>query len=462
MTDGSDRAARHAIVMGGGVAGLLSARVLADHFERVTIVERDELPIAAAPRHGAPQGRHIHVLWAGGANVIEELFPGILKELVAGGSSALDACRELRWFHHGVWKRQVSSTIAMHTQSRPFLEQHIRRRLAVHPRVTFLKPAAVSELCFDAARHHVTGVLVEHRGDVAATEKLAADLVVDASGRGSKTPQWLEAMGYGKPPETTVGIDLAYASRSYHIPTDSQRDWKVLAVFAKAPDSKRSGVIFPVEDRRWIVTLAGCLGDHPPGDEDGFLEFARQLDRPDLYEAIQHAEPASSIATYRFPAQLRRHYEQLARFPDGLVVLGDALCSFNPLYGQGMSVCALQARLLGELLQRESSRPDNAFAGLPRRFFKRAKRIVDNPWLLATCSDFLYPETKGRRPIGTGFLGWYIVQLLELSEHDQTIVTRFHEVLHFLKPPTALFHPYCLFQVMKRRLSWKRRCPPEA
>jgi 2-polyprenyl-6-methoxyphenol hydroxylase-like FAD-dependent oxidoreductase len=318
--------------------------------------------------------------------------------------------------------------------------------------VTILRQAVVSELSFDQARNCVTGVRVEHRGGVVVAEALAADLVLDASGRASKTPQWLEAMGFGKPPETTVGINLGYASRLFHVPADAPRDWKALLVFAKAPGSKRYGIISQIEGRRWIVTLSGCLGDHPPADEDGFMAFARGLDRPDLYEAIQRAEPASAIATYRFPTQVRRHYERLAHFPDGLLVLGDALCCFNPVYGQGMTVCALQAKLLGELLQ-----SDTACAGLPRQFFKRAKKIVDNPWLLATCSDFLYPATEGHRPFGTKLLGWYIVQLLELSEFNETIVKGFHEVLHFLKSPTALFHPYFMFQAVTWGLGWKRK-----
>jgi 2-polyprenyl-6-methoxyphenol hydroxylase-like FAD-dependent oxidoreductase len=460
IADGSDRGTRHAIVIGGGVAGLLAARVVADHFERVTVLDRDNLPDAAEPRHGAPQGRHIHALWAGGANVIEELFPGILHELTGSGALALDACRDLRWFHHGVWKLQTPSAIVMHAQSRPFLEHHLRRRVAAHPRVTILQQSVVRELSFDPARMRVTGVRVEHRGSAHkpfGAEELAADLVLDASGRWSKTPQWLEAMGFDKPPETTVGIDLGYASRLFHVPADAPRDWKALLVFAKAPGSKRYGIVAQIEGQRWIVTLSGCLGDHPPADHDGFMAFARQLDRPELYEAIERAEPASGIATYRIPTQMRRHYERLPRFPDGLVVMGDALCSFNPVYGQGMTVCALQAKLLAELLQSESPRAANACAGLPRQFFKRAKKIIDNPWLLATCSDFLYPATEGYRPFGTKLLGWYIVQLLELAEFNETIVTRFHEVLHFLKSPTALFHPYIMLQAVTWGLGWRRK-----
>ena len=215
----------------------------------------------------------------------------------------------------------------------------------------------------------------------------------------------------------------------------------MLAVYAQAPRSTRYAVVFPIEGNRWIVTLAGCLEDYPPGDDAGFLEFARGLDRPDVYEAIRHAESLSEIATFRFPAQQRRHYERMAHVPDRLVVMGDALCSFNPLYGQGMSVAALEAEALGALL---ADAPN--LDGIGKRFFKRAARIVADPWLLATGADFLYPDVGGRRPPGSALLGWFNMRVLRRCGTDAEVARRFLDVMHLLRGPLALATPRLLLR----------------
>ena len=332
------------------------------------------------------------------------------------------------------------------TQSRPFLEWHVRRRLAALPNVRFVA-ADATELLSDAPRRQVQGVRVRHRDGSAREEDIAADFVVETAGRGSHVLKWLDAMGYAKPPEASVVIDLGYSTRVYQRPPQSGRDWQMLIVYARAPEGTRCGVVSPIEGDRWIVTLSGCLKDYPPDDDAGFLEFARSLERPDLYDAIRDATPLSPITTIRFPAQRRRHYERMRRFPDGLAVLGDAMCSLNPLYGQGMSVAALEAAALSDCLRERRD-----LAGLPRRFFRRAAGIIDGPWLLATGADFLYPGAAGKRPPGTGVLGWYNVNVLELSGYDPRVQTTFLEVMHLTRSPFALFSPAVLLPVLRRAL----------
>jgi 2-polyprenyl-6-methoxyphenol hydroxylase-like FAD-dependent oxidoreductase len=258
--------------------------------------------------------------------------------------------------------------------------------------------------------------------------------VVDASGRGSRLPHWLEQLGCGAPPESEVKVDVGYASRFYRM-TRAPRDWTALLCHPRHPDT-RCGVLLPVEDGRWLLTLVGWFGDHPPGRDPEFLDWARRLAVPDLADAVKDAEPLSEIALHRFPSNRRRHYERLGRFPDGLAVLGDAACSFNPVYAQGMATAALGAAQLDECL---ASARD--LAGLSRRFQARLARVTDAPWLLATGEDFRSPKAEGTRPAWMPLLAWYTARVHELTWRDTFAAKRFLEVMHLVKRPSALFHP---------------------
>ena len=435
------------------MAGLLAAAALSRHFSRVTVVERDAAPPAPEHRKGVPQDQHIHVLLYSGATILEQLFPGLTEELILAGAETFDCGGDARWFHHGVWKLRQNSDVPLLAQSRPFLEWHVRRRLAAMPNVAFIG-ADASELLTDVDRRRIQGVRVRLRDGSSAEVDLPAELVVESGGRGSHVPQWLEAMGYPRPQEESVVIDLGYSTRIYRRPPPSDHDWRMLLVYPKPPLGTRTGIVSPIEGDRWIVTLSGCLKDYPPADDAGFLEFARSLERPDIFDAIKHATPLSPITTIRFPAQRRRHYQRMRRFPEGLVVMGDAMCSFNPLYGQGMSVAALEAVALDNCL-RESP----GLTGLPRRYFRRAARIVDGPWLLATASDFMYPGAVGKRPMGNDLLAWYNARVLELSGGDGRVLKTFLEVMHLTRSPFALFSPEVLVPVLKRALGFAGRVP---
>ena len=440
---------QHAVVIGASMAGLLAGRVLSDHFERVTIIERDCFPTGVEARKGVPQGRHAHGLLTKGASILMEFFPELFPALSAGGSSDADMVADLRWHHFGVWKAQFPSNMTGYIQSRPFLEEHVRSCLAARENVRFIDGCEVAQLCANSDRTAITGVQLRHRNGAQSEETLSADLVIDASGRGSQAPQWLTSLGYARVKEESVKVDVGYASRVYRRPSQLPSNWKALLIYPKAPEGKRAGLILPMEGDAWMVTLAGWLRDYPPNDETGFLDYARSLPMPDLYEAIKDAEPVTPIVTHKFPANQRRYYERMTRFPEGFIIVGDALCSFNPVYGQGMTVAALEASALQACLQQQQSRGTRRnVAGFAHRFQKAVAKAANVPWQLATGEDFRYPQTVGKRPPGTSLLHWYMGRVHELVASDHRATLRFYEVMNMLKPPLALFEPHILFAVL--------------
>src|SRR5438270_1143286 len=376
---------QHAIVIGASMAGLLASRVLSDHFEQVTVIERDHLPQEIQPRKGVPQGRHVHILLHRGVSVMKDLFPDLFPALIKDGSIAIDTVANFHWYNFDAWKPRFKSGITFYSQSRPLLEGHVRERVAARSNVRFLDECDVVKLCANDDATQITGVQIRHRQGEQHEEVLSADLVVDASGRGSQTPQWLAALGYDKVEESTIKVDVGYATRVYRRPEHNNFDHNVLAVYSTPPGEKRAGVLAPIEENRWIVTMICWIRDYPHDDKAGFLAFARSLPQPDLSEAIQDAEPFTPIAIHKFPANRRRHYDRLSSFPEGFVALGDAVCSFNPVYGQGMTAAALEADMLNTLLYRQRERGD--ITGFSRRFQKKITKIVDTFWLLAASED---------------------------------------------------------------------------
>ena len=439
----------HAVVIGAGMAGLLAGRILSDHFDYVTFVERDRLPEDAGARRGIPQGQHIHVLLNKGASLLTELFPDLPAALAQRGAPHVDGIADVRWYHFGVWKTRFPSNIKGYSQSRPFLEQSVRRCLSTKANVRFIDQCEVTRLCANDDTTRVTGVHLRHRHGESREEELAADLVVDASGRGSQAPQWLVSLGYEKVKESRVKVDIGYASRIYRRPKELPVDWKVLVIYPTPPDGKRAGSVLPIEDNTWIVSLTGRLRDYPPNDEAGFLDFARSLPEPTLYQVIKDAEPLTPIAIHRFPANRWRHYEGMSRFPGGLVILGDALCSFNPIYGQGMTTALLEASILNECLcQQRGFHTGGKGTGLAQPLQKALAKAVGVPWLLATSEDFRYPETEGHRPPGVRLLNWYTGRVHKLAGSNPRATLRFYEVVHMLNPPMVLFAPPILFAVL--------------
>ncbi len=450
---------KHAVVIGASMAGLLAARVLSEHFEQVTIIERDRLSERVEPRKGVPQGQHAHILLMKGETILRELFPALYATFARDGAVPLTS-PDVQWYDFGVWKVPSPDPIKSYCGSRPFLEQYVRRFLAARANVRFIDSCEVNRLCANEDHTRVMGVSLVHHSLERHEENLAADLVVDASGRGSRAPQWLMSLGYERVKETSVKVDVGYATRLYRRPSDLPLNWKLLIIYGTPPDQRRGGLVFPIEGDRWMVSLAGRLGEYPPADAAGFLEYARNLPEPSLYEAIKEAEPLTPVVTYKYAVNRWRHYERMARLPVGFVILGDAVCSFNPVYGQGMSVAALEAKVLDRCLrdqQRQGS--GNDLAAFPKRFQKAIVKAVKVPWTLATVEDFRYPGTEGKRPLSINLLHWYTRRVNELTGSNPMIAGLFYQVLHLLKPPTVLFSPRIVWAVLIEELASHRQKP---
>lgn len=443
---------RQALVIGSGMAGLFAARVLTDHFEQVTILDRDILSDGAEARAGVPQGRHVHGLLLRGLRILEQLFPGISAELETAGAVRIDWIKDLE-FHtvYGVLPRFASEYQAL-TCSRPLLEGTIRHRLAAHPRIRFLALREAIGLLSVSEEQRVTGVRVRARDPEAhmlgTEEALTADLVVDASGRDSHVIEWLAALGYEQPPTETIDGKLGYATRQYRRPQSSQASWKVLALLNSWPHIRRGGIVLPIEDDRWIVTVAGVGDDHPPTNEAGFLAFLEGMAIPLLAEAVKQAEPLSNIYGYQRMENRWRHFERLSRWPEGFLVIGDSVCQLNPYYGQGMAVAALTAIELEKALRE----PTGNRPGLGRRFQQRLAKVFAAPWLMATSEDLRSPFTEGGASGGAAsrLMYGYIDGVKRAIAHDEHALRIFVEVTHLLKPSTAMFQPAMVAGVLRQ------------
>jgi 2-polyprenyl-6-methoxyphenol hydroxylase-like FAD-dependent oxidoreductase len=430
-----------AVVLGAGMAGLLAAHVLADAYGQVTVIDRDQLPQAPRHRRGVPHGRHLHALAARGQQALEELFPGLTAELAAHGAPAGSLLANARLYLSGHRLRQPDTGLVLLCASRPLLEGHLRARVRALPNVTLLDRRDVVGLATTQDGRRVTGAWVLRRVDGSAEEFLGADLVVDASGRGSRAPVWLEALGYARPAKDQVRIGLGYATRTYRLPPDALHgDLAVLQ--AATPRHPRTGALQRLEGDRWMVTLGGILGDHPPTDPDGFLGFARSLRFPDIYEAVRDAEPLDDPVPFRFPASVRHHYERLDRFPDGLLVLGDAVASFNPIYGQGMTVAAVEALALRRHLER-GTEPQ------PLRWFRDLARVVDVPWDMSAGGDLAFPGVPGRRTPKVRLVNAYITRLHAAAARDASLASAFIRVAGLVAPPQTLLRPQVAVRMLR-------------
>jgi 2-polyprenyl-6-methoxyphenol hydroxylase-like FAD-dependent oxidoreductase len=432
----------HAVVLGASMAGLLAARVLTDAYGQVTVIDRDQLPHTSTNRRGVPHGRHLHALLARGQQGLEELFPGLTAELVADGAAAGDPLANGRWYLNGHRLRQTHTGLVALCASRPFLEGHVRARVRALPSLRLLDRCQVVGLASTPDGRRVTGVRVLRPVHGGAEEVLSANLVVDATGRGSRTPLWLEALGYPRPETEQVRIGLGYATRTYRLPQDALGgDLGVL--HAPTPEHPRGAAFLRLEGDRWMVTLVGILGDHPPTDPGGFLAYARSLRFQDIYEAIQDGEPLDDPVGFRFPASVRHRYEWLARFPDGLLVMGDAVCSFNPIYGQGMSVAALEALALRRYLQQGAGTVPR-----PRRWFRDLARVVDVPWDIAVGGDLVFPGVPGRRTTKVRLGNAYLARLHAAAAHDADLASAFMRVAGLVAPPQSLLRPVIALRVL--------------
>lgn len=437
---------KRAVVIGAGMSGLTAAGALANRFDQVVILERDTLPSEASFRAGTPQARHVHGLLLSGQRALNELFPGFEQDLARAGAVPLRAGLDVRVERPGYDPfPQRDLGWSGYAVSRPTIERAVRRRVESQANTTLRQRYRVKEVLASPDAAVVTGVRCEN--DRGASETIPADLVVDASGRGALTLALLQSIGRLLPEETTIGIDLCYATCIFAIPDDASTDWKGVMTFGKAPHDSRGGLMLPLEGNRWMATL-GRRGDALPGDTEGFLAFARSLRTPTIYNAISHAKPLDGVARHGFPESAWRHFERLDGFPRGLLPIGDAICRFNPVYGQGMSVAALEACLLKRLL--DSAEKDNdPIDGLAPTFFAEVQALLETPWSVAML-DFAFPETRGQRPADFETTLKFGIALTRLAAEDPTVHKLTVEVQHLLKPRSAYRDPTLMQRVLAK------------
>ncbi|MFI7576090.1 FAD-dependent oxidoreductase [Micromonospora sp. NPDC049497] len=439
----------HAIVVGGSIGGMAAATALARRFDRVTVIDRDTLPTdQAQDRRGVPHGMHAHALLISGRLALDELYPGLTEELIAGGAVPFDPGADLLFHQMGALRVRFRSGMLGISQTRAFLELTVRRRVMRMPNVTIHDRLAVSDLTGVSGR--VTGVALDDG------RTLAADLVVDATGRsGGRSDRWLEKLDCPAPENAVVRIDVGYTSRIYRRQPGDLPDGTLLALMAAVPPHhKRAAAAFAVEGDRWVVTIGGWHKDHAPADPAGFLAFAEGLPSPAIAHLIKRAEPLSDPETRQFPAARRRFFERLDRLPVGYVALGDTICSFNPLYGQGMTAATLEALALGRSLDKFGV----ASAEMARHYYRAAAKVLETPWRMATGGDFAYPETTGPKPFGTDLLNRYAREAMLASHVSPEVHKVLLEMQHLLCPPSALLRPATVL----RSLVAARRSPARA
>jgi 2-polyprenyl-6-methoxyphenol hydroxylase-like FAD-dependent oxidoreductase len=426
-------------VIGAGIGGLTAARAVADYFERVVVLERDTLPERVVPRAGVPQGRHVHALLAGGQRALCDLFPGFEHDLARTGAVPLRAGLDVRMERPGYDPfPQRDLGWDAYAQSRAQLELNVRQRVRAYANIEWQPQCRVQACVARADGTAVTGVQYMPADGKSAT--LDADLVIDASGRGTLTLALLKSIGWTLPEETIVGVDFAYATAVFAIPPTAPDDWKGVICFPQVPKEHFGALLLPMEGERWIVSVGGRHGDTPPGDEGGFMACIRQLRTPTIYNALKHAKRLGKIARFQFPASEYRHYERLEDFPRGLLPIGDAICRFNPVYGQGMSVAAQEARTVHQLLATRASAGD-PLDGLAPAFFAEASALIEGPWSMSVIPDFVHPATRGERPADLEHRLKVGLALNKLAAHDPAVHKLVTEVGNLLKPPSVLQDP---------------------
>jgi deazaflavin-dependent oxidoreductase (nitroreductase family) len=426
-----------AVVVGASVGGLAAARALSDHYGSVIVLERDELPDGNAPRQGVPQGVHSHVLLAAGLREFERLLPGFREDLVSAGGTVIDVCSELHLSrYHRVWPR-VASGLEVVSLSRPMLELVLRERVAKLPAVEIRAHVAVTALM--GTPDAVTGVVLT------TGEHIAADLVVDCTGRAGRSNRWLTDLGLPVPEQVDIKIGLGYATRLYRRGSDDLPGWKGIYTLPEPPHETVVGVTFPIEDDRWLVGLVGWHADELPDDDVSFTAAVRALPHPAIATLVDRVQPVTDPVTARLRSNHRRLFERLDRVPAGYVALGDSICSFNPFYGQGMTVAVQEALALGTALERHG----RASVAMVRDYYRAAAEVVTVPWQMAVDGDFAYPQTSGPRPRGVGFRNAFATRLMLASQVIPDLKATFFGVLQLVAPPEELMKPRVVMQVMR-------------
>ncbi|EME62768.1 FAD-dependent oxidoreductase [Amycolatopsis decaplanina] len=434
-----DHLGERAVVLGAGIAGLLASRVLSNRYREVLIVERDEIIGVTGTRRGIPQGSHAHALLAKGQQILEDFFPGLLKEMQDDGVPIGDMAGRLRWYFNGARLAQQDCGLLSVSATRPQLEAYIRDRVSALPNVEILQSTVIRGLVISGDKTRIKGVRVA--GAAAGTDEvITADLVVDATGRGSRTPAWLEEFGYERPAEDSIKIDLTYTSRNFTLTEDPFGNDLAINPVA-SPANPRGAFFVNLGNGEALVSLTGIIGDRPPGDLEGFLGYTRSLSAPEIHDAVHTAKPVGEATSFRVPASIRRRYDKLRRFPSGFLVIGDGVCAFNPVYGQGMTVAAMEAVALAGHLAKGQPRPVE--------FFREIKPIIDAPWSISAGGDLAFPEVVGKRNLQVRLGNMFMSRLHTAAQVGGRFTAAFFRVAGLVDPPQTLMRPGFMFDALR-------------
>ncbi|MEU0196496.1 FAD-dependent monooxygenase [Streptomyces afghaniensis] len=441
MSETPRRSPARAVVVGGSIAGMLAAAALKEHVDSVEIIEAHELPEGPESRTGVPQAVHIHFLQTGGAEAFEALLPGTIDLLLAAGANRIPVTTNMVIYSpEGWYRRWKRTTHYLITASRDLTDHIVRGQVLKDPRVSVRTHTKAVALLGN--HRHVTGVRV--RAADGTEDELRAELVIDASGRASRAPQWLTQLGITGLTEDHIDSGLVYASRFYRAPVPTH-NWPVIAVQADPglPRPANAGGILPIEGDRWHVSLMGAPGGHPTSDPDAFEAYARTLRHPIMADLLKYAEPLTDVRVTHSTANRRYYYERLTPWPEGLVVLGDSVAAFNPLYGHGMSVAAQGAVALRDLLS------TGLTAGTARRAQRVIGKCIDPAWALAVGADIHFPTTTGKPPnLADRLLHRYVSRLSRTATGSFHAATALTDVLALKAPPTSLVQPSTLLTAL--------------
>jgi 2-polyprenyl-6-methoxyphenol hydroxylase-like FAD-dependent oxidoreductase len=462
-----DRRWGTAVVIGGGFAGLVTARVLADFFSSVIVLEQDCLDANSGVHPHAPQGYHAHAVLAKGGQILEQLFPGLRAQLRASGAPVGDYGKDINFLLPVGYAPRSDTGVQFQTVTRDELERTIRRRVLPLPQVTLRDGSRCLGLTTDP-RGRVTGVTYMPRtaapagsdASAAAPEAppvgLDADLVVDASGRSSALPAWLAGQRVSIPAKRVVKAKITYTSVGFERSAKDEADFNVCYQMTFAPGVPRGGVILAVEHNRWMCSLFG-FGEHvPPTDDEGYLEFARGLSNPNLFKLLEHRSGQDTVHRYANMNNEWNLYHRVRHWPQRLIAVGDAVCVFNPAYGQGLTIAALHAELLQRMLSKRRE-ADGDLDGLGRAFQRKLARVVLPAWTMASSSDLMWnPQYP---PVSARIAHWYNRNLFVVATRDPAVWARFVRVANMVAPPTTLFAPKVAAKVVGQALL---RRPPAA
>ncbi len=434
---------KRAVVLGASIGGMLASRVLSKHFDEVVLVERDLLPDGPVFRKGVSQAHHAHLIYTKGFGIIEDYFPETRRLLEEANTTFTDFGR-VRWMQYRKWKATGDLDAPTAIFLRYYLDWAILKQLREVPNLTIMDGAKALGLVI--ADNVVTGARIEREGQ---EEVIEADLVIDATGKNSDAQKWLKEYGYGDVKVDVLDVGVKYTSRIYEYPEGVEIPNIIIS--PDLPHGKRYVLLLNV-NTGLLVTLTGIMHDHPGATDDTFLDFAKNMDDPCVYEFMRRLKPKTPIASYGYPRTRRMRYDKF-KLPAGFLPFSDSYTSFNPIYGQGMTIAAIEALELDRYLSK--SKKFNA-----KKFYKRVEPYVSFAWGLSYTDMLRLPEAKGKRTLGTKFMNWYIKRV-QLASTNPKVYRKFLQAMMMTKPPSILFNPVFMLRVLFTRLFSRKDSPPD-